>query len=262
MRVLVIGGTRFIGPHVVKRLRELGADVTILHRTNCGDATHIHADRSQAGGSWDAIVDMFAMTEADARAIAHVGGRVVVASSADVYRQYDRVRGRENGESEAPLAEDAPLRTNLFPYGGEYEKILVEQIVRERGGTILRLPAVYGPGDQRMHEWIGAIVSMSDAQSKWRWTRGYVENIADAIALAALDPHAAGKTYNVGEVDTLTEREWVEMLGGRVNIVKESPLPFDWRYDLVTDTRAIRRELGYAERVSREEAIARTIALK
>src|SRR3954452_12275762 len=108
MRVLVIGGTRFIGPHVVRRLRELGADVTILHRTNCGDATHIHADRSQAAGAWDVIVDMFAMTEADARAIAHVEGRVVVASSADVYRQYDRVRGKEQGESDAPLAEDAP----------------------------------------------------------------------------------------------------------------------------------------------------------
>jgi len=44
--------------------------------------------------------------------------------------------------------------------------------------------------------------------------------------------------------------------------VKESPLPFDWRYDLVTDSSAIRRDLGYAERASREEAIARTIALK
>ena len=262
MRLLVIGGTRFIGPHVVRRLRELGADVTVLHRKNCGDASHIHADRSRAAGAWDAIVDMCAMTEADARAIANVEGRVVVASSADVYRQYDRLRGLEGGESEAPLAEDAPLRTNLFPYGGEYEKILVERVVAERGGTILRLPAVFGPGDQRMHEWIGGIVSMSEPQSRWRWTRGYVENVADAMALAAIDPRAAGKTYNIGDVDAPPEREWVQMLGGRVNIVKESPLPFDWRYDLVTDSSAIRRDLGYAERASREEAIARTIALK
>jgi nucleoside-diphosphate-sugar epimerase len=261
MRVLVIGGTRFIGPHVVRLLRERGADVTVLHRTNCGDAAHIHADRSHASGTWDVIVDMFAMSEADAHAIAHVRGRVVVASSADVYRQYDRLRGLEQGESETPLSEASPLRENLFPYGGEYEKILVERVVRERGGTILRLPAVFGPGDQRLRDWIGAIVSMSDAQSRWRWTRGYVENVADAIALAAVDERAAGKTYNVGDVDAPPERAWVEMLGGRVNIVKESPLPFDWRYDLVTDTNAIRRDLGYVERVSREEAIARTIAL-
>jgi nucleoside-diphosphate-sugar epimerase len=142
--ILVIGGTRFIGPHVVRRLRDLGADVTVLHRKNCGDASHIHADRSQAAGSWDAIV----------------------------------------------------------------------------------------------------------------------ENVADAMALATIDPRTAEKTYNVGDVDAPSEREWVQMLGGRVNIVKESPLPFDWRYDLVTDSSAIRRDLGYAERVSREEAIARTIALK
>lgn len=262
MRVLVIGGTRFIGPHVVQRLRERGAEVTVLHRTNCGDASHIHADRSQARGAWDAIVDMCAMTEGDARAIADVGGRVVVASSADVYRQYDRVRGVEDGPSDAPLTEESPLRTKLFPYGGTYEKILVENVVRERGGTILRLPAVYGPGDARMREWIGAIVSMSEPQSHWRWTRGYVENVADAIVLATMDERAAGKTYNVGDPDAPTEFDWVEMLGGRVNIVKESPLPFDWRYHLVTDTSAIRRDLGYFERATREEAIARTIALK
>src|SRR6185369_1381312 len=110
MRVLVIGGTRFIGPHVVRRLRELGADVTLLHRTNCGDASHIHADRSQARGRWDAIVDMCAMTEGDARAIASVEGRVVMIGSADVYRQFDRVRGVEDGPSDVPLAEDSPLR--------------------------------------------------------------------------------------------------------------------------------------------------------
>jgi len=200
------------------------------------------------------------MTESDARAIANVEGRIVVASSADVYAQYDRVRGVESGESDAPMTEESPLRSKLYPYGGDYEKILVENVVRERGGTILRLPAVYGPGDARMREWIGAIVSMSDPQSHWRWTRGYVENVADAIALAAMDERAAGKTYNVGESDAPTEFDWVEWLGGRVNIVKESPLPFVWRYDLATDTSAIRRDLGYFERVTREEAIARTIA--
>jgi len=259
MRVLVIGGTRFIGPHVVRRLRELGAEVTVLHRTNCGDASHIHADRSQASGEWDAIVDMFAMTEGDARAITNARGRVVVASSADVYQQYDRVRGVAQGPTESPLHEDSPLREKLFPYGGDYEKILVERVIAERGGTILRLPAVYGQGDQRMREWIGGIVSMSAPQSRWRWTRGYVENVADAIALATIDRRAAGKIYNVGESDAPMESEWVRMLGGRMNIVAESPLPFDWRYELVTDTSAIRRDLGYAERVSREEAIARTI---
>src|SRR5688572_17474928 len=32
MRVLIIGGTNFIGPHVVAALDRLGADITVYHR--------------------------------------------------------------------------------------------------------------------------------------------------------------------------------------------------------------------------------------
>jgi nucleoside-diphosphate-sugar epimerase len=255
MRILILGGTRFIGPHVVRALR--GHDVTVLHRTDCGDASHIHADRSAASGAWDAVIDMIAMSEEDTKAWRSLGGPLVVISSADVYRQYDRVLGRDHSAGdETPLAEDAPLRKNLFPYGGTYEKILVERAARERGATILRLPAVYGPGDARLREWINATVPMTTLQRTWRWTRGYVENVAGAIALAALHPN--GRTYNVGEPDAPAEEEWVAMLGGRV-VDGDGP-PYDFRFDLVTDTGAIRRDLGYVERVARTEAIRRTIS--
>ena len=32
MRILVIGGTRFIGPPAVRRLVEMGHEVTVFHR--------------------------------------------------------------------------------------------------------------------------------------------------------------------------------------------------------------------------------------
>ena len=60
-------------------------------------------------------------------------------SSGDVYRAYGRMLGTEPGPIEpTPLAEDAPLRSVLFPYRDKaqgpddflysYDKIPVEQV--------------------------------------------------------------------------------------------------------------------------------------
>ena len=98
---------------------------------------------------------------------------------------------------------------------------------------------------------------MQEDYSRWRWTRGHVENVADAIVLAALDERAVGRIYNVGEADTLTEREWAELCGARVELAPhvDGLPPYDWRYDLVMDTSAIRQELGYREKVDRNAGV-------
>src|SRR5436309_3122098 len=158
-----------------------------------------------------------------------------------------------------------------------YDKILVEQVVLDQPdlpATVLRLPAVYGPGDkgnrlrpylQRMADGRPAIL-LADEQARWRWTRGYVENVAATIALAVTNGRAAGRIYNVGEHPTPAEREWVERIGaaagwhGKVATGPADELPtrlrqpLDWRYDLHTSTFRIRRGLGYAEPVSPHDA--------
>lgn len=69
--------------------------------------------------------------------------------------------------------------------------------------TVLRLPAIYGPGD-RQHRLARYLHSMRDGRqaivlgesdARWRWSRGYVENVAAAIALAVGDPRATGRIY-------------------------------------------------------------------
>jgi nucleoside-diphosphate-sugar epimerase len=241
------------------------------------------------------------MTERQARilmaAIRGIAGRVVVLSSGDVYRAYGLLRGLEVGPPlPEPITEDAPLRQHLYPYRGatprapedpeywldDYEKILVERaVVGEPNppGTILRLPMVYGPGDdahrlfpylKRMDDGRRAIV-LEEKRGRWLWARGYVEDIAEAVVLAAVDDRAAGRVYNVGETDTLTEAEWVREIGravgwpGEVFAVAADCLPermrlqLNFEHHLSYDTTRIRAELGYSEGLPRIEAIQRTV---
>jgi nucleoside-diphosphate-sugar epimerase len=211
----------------------------------------------------------------------------------DVYRAYGLLHNKEPGPPEPlPLTEDSPVRTNFYPYRAtpprapgdpeawidDYDKILAEQAIMGEPsllGTILRLAMVHGPGD-RQHRLFKYLKRMRDGRqaillnqrgAKWRGSRGYVENIADAIALAATDHRAAGRIYNVGEPDALSEAEWVAQIAGivgwkgRIIEVPDHLIPLAYNPDhhLVADTTRIRRELGYTESVPREEALRRTI---
>jgi nucleoside-diphosphate-sugar epimerase len=191
-----------------------------------------------------------------------------------------------------PLSEGAPLRALLYPYRGQaksaedrmynYEKILVERLYLGDPGieaTILRLPMIYGPRD-RQHRTFEYLKRMDDGRryillgkemAEWRWTRGYVEDVAQAIALAVTDERAAGRVYNVGEPDALSELEWVQAIGlaagwdGQIALIPSSRATgaldpgINTAQPLVTDSTRIRQELGYVERVPREEALRRTV---
>ena len=315
MRILIIGGTNFMGPLVVRSLSEQGNEVTVFHRgqtraTLPQGVQEILGERRPLTNSAaelrrlapEVVLDMIPAIEQDAlegMSVFHgVARRIVAISSQDVYRAFGRVNGKESGAVESvPLTEDSPLRENLYPYRGEtprdqddprrwqddYDKILVERVVMGDAnlpGTILRLPMVYGPGDyqhrlfsylKRMDDHRPAIL-LDEAEAQWRWTHGYVENVANAIALAVTDKRAAGRIYNVGEPFTFTMAEWVNKIGqvagwqGRVVVVPRGRLPEPLRWginaeqDIVVDTSRIRTELGYKERVDLEEALQRTVA--
>jgi nucleoside-diphosphate-sugar epimerase len=244
------------------------------------------------------VLDMIPRNEQDAWTVVSmfkgVARRVVALSSQDVYRAYGRLIGIETGPVEpVPLAEDALLRTTLYPYWkrskrahdppNHYEKILAELIYMgdpDLPGTVLRFPMVYGPRDRqhrtfeylkRMDDGRPAIL-LEEGQAAWRWTKGYVENLAAAVVLAVTDERAAGRIYNVGERETLTWAEWVRAIGraagwdGEVIILPRDRLPEHLRPDentdqhLVVGTTRIREELGYREHISRGESLRRTVA--
>ena len=143
-------------------------------------------------------------------------------------------------------------------------------------GTVLRLPMVHGPGDthrrlstyhKRMDDGRPAIV-LDEGLARWKCPRGFVVNVAAAIALAVVDDRAAGRVYNVADPVAITEAEWVRKIGevvgwrGEVVTVPEGriPLPYRFEQSLHTDSGRIRSELGYTEAISAQEALEQTVA--
>ncbi|MGA8271368.1 MAG: NAD-dependent epimerase/dehydratase family protein [Candidatus Sulfotelmatobacter sp.] len=227
-----------------------------------------------------------------------VARRVVMLSSIDVYRAVGLSHGTETGPpQEVPLTEESELRRNLHPYPPEnmkvlrkvfswvtddYDKIPAERVVmndRELPGTVLRLPMVYGPGD-RLHRFHPVVKRIADnrrhiifpeTMAAWRSPRGYVENAAAAIALAATDDRATQRIYNVCEEPPFSELEWAGKIacemqweGKFIALPDERTLPHliklgNAAQHWSASSARIRRELGYEEPVAIEEAIRRTI---
>ena len=287
MNIVVIGGTRFIGLHVVRQLVAGGHAVSVYHRGEHESelpANVRHVRRPEAAmpvhnfspelltPEPDIVVHMIAMGEADARMAADFfrgrTARMVWISSGDVYLAYGRFTGVEPGPAlPGLLREDSPLRSVLYPYSdpgkpGEdlvnlYEKILVERIAMttpELPATVLRLPKVYGPGDNADL----ATVYAFREHPQWRWTHGYVGNVAAAIVLASVHPAAGGRIYNVGEEYTPTVAERLAKLPPS-SIPANTDPKFNFEQDIAYDTTRIRKELGYREITSEETALRATL---
>src|SRR5882762_3237412 len=136
MRVLVIGGTGFIGPYVARELCQPNHEVTLYHRGDhetvlAPGARHFKSEKAAMpvvdfpqellGAGFETVIHRIAMGERDARAVVRAftgrAQRLVVLSSGDVYRAYGRFTRIEPGPiEEGLLTEESPLRRALFPY--------------------------------------------------------------------------------------------------------------------------------------------------
>jgi nucleoside-diphosphate-sugar epimerase len=314
MKILVIGGTGFIGPFVVRDLIAAGHDVTVYHRGRSTaqipkGAREMIGDRSELGSRMldfldvrpDVVIDCILSSGTQANGLMDVfrgvASRIVVLSSQDVYRAYGVLLGLETGALQpVPITEESDLRTRLRPYGpehlkrmqgifswldDEYEKIEVERTVAndpDLPATVLRLPMVYGPGDplHRLYPTVKRIddnrpaILLEDGLARWSLPRGYVENVAAAIALAATSDRAKARIYNVAE-PALPELEWTRLIGevagwnGEVIALGKDATPAHLRQPYNTaqawtvSSDRIRSELGFTDPVAIPEALGRTI---
>ena len=199
MKILVIGGTGFIGPSTIAYLQTAGHRVTVFHRGKSAApeaVEEIKGDNHSLGehratferGKFDVVIDFILSSGKQAKELLRIfrgiTDRVAAISSIDVYRAIGVLHGTEPGPlQEIPLTEESQLRTQrntyspegmrkmkeFYPWADdEYDKIPVEQAVLEDSdlcGTVLRLPMVYGPGDP-LHRFHHMLRRMDDGREK------------------------------------------------------------------------------------------------
>jgi 2'-hydroxyisoflavone reductase len=166
IRLLILGGTGFIGPHQVRYAIERGHDVTIFNRGRSAGmfegVEEVTGDRavndyaSLRGRTWDAVIDNSAASSTAPQWVREAGavlrdsvGQYIFISTRSVYRDLSMV----------PATVDAPLLTPATtpnwtegrPYTYGLAKALAEAAAKEAYGertTIVRPGLIVGPGDQ------------------------------------------------------------------------------------------------------------------
>ncbi len=163
LRILILGGTNFIGPHQIEYALGRGHEITLFNRGRTN--THLFpeleklvGDRNDdlsalEGRSWDVVIDNSATlpewVELSAGALRDTVGRYVFVSTRSVYADTSRI----------PMSTAAPVwsyeRAGLEPtatqrpYG--LNKALAEQAARDAFGEdrslIFRPGLIIGPGD-------------------------------------------------------------------------------------------------------------------
>jgi nucleoside-diphosphate-sugar epimerase len=259
MKVLVTGGTGFLGRHLVERLALEGDEVWVLARGGKSDAglrglgVHVAAGdvrqwgslrkavegvdviyhcagKVEAGGRWLDFLEVNVLgTERLIQAsLEHGVRRFIHVSSIGVYPE------RPEG---AVISEDDGYDTNTGRGGYTRSKIMADQLAfwyaraQSAPVTVIRPATIYGPGGKNNLVRVGVKkgrfnVIFGDGGSVMPLV--YVDNVVDALVLAARRDEAIGRAYNVVDDDRITQREYLERMGaalGRPQSTTYLPLP-------------------------------------
>jgi len=238
MKVLVIGGTLFIGRLLVEELVKAGHEVSVLHRKPKHDLVrkveNIMADRNDAESlrealstrRFEAVFDnaydwergtTAQQVEATVKAVGERITRYVFLSSVAAYGD-----GLNHKESD-PLAPDY----HNDPYV-RHKATTERMLFRMHSQTGLpvvtfRPPFVYGPNNPFYREQFfwdrlragRPVVIPGDGHRLMQFA--YVHDVVNAMIRSIIEPRAVGEAFNIGDTKPLTQVEVVEKLAKAAN---------------------------------------------
>jgi len=242
LKILFIGGTGFIGPHMVRRALERGHTVTLFNRgrTNPGlfpNVEKLIGNRDGGlgvlkGRSWDAVVDTSGYVPRVCRDSAQLlkdnVRRYLFISTGDVYASFSQPGIDEN----APLDKyDGPPSDDAAHHYGGF-KVLCEKEVMDAYAdryTILRPGWIIGAGDNneisaywpvRINRG-GEVLAPGDPNDP---TQIIDAHDLGKFVIKALEENINGIFNTVGPAGKLT---WAEFLYG-VRAVTSADVRFTW----------------------------------
>ena len=156
MKMLLLGGTAFLGRAIATEAVARGIEVTCLARGTSAPpdgVTFVTADRDDEGGlaqvagrPWDAILDVSRQPGQVRRAVRDLrADHLVLISTTSVYAHGDRLEQDEDSPTLTAL--DGDVMTDMSTYGPA--KVACEEAVRAAAvtSTIIRPGLIGGPGD-------------------------------------------------------------------------------------------------------------------
>ena len=291
-KALVVGGTGPSGVYIVDFLLAAGYEVAVFNSGRhdsgvsfAGPVERLYGDArdeasftaATAGRTWDVAVCTYGKLRMLATQLAGQTGRLVGITGQPVYR--GAARSAPDGGIALPVPEWAPRQSDSSGYTGkvaEGEDQLFAQHGRgEFEAVIVRYPGVYGPRAPINHEW--AVVKRvidrrpfmlmpHDGMSYFQ--RGYAENVAWLVFLAATRPEAAGHAFNSGDERVLSARRVAELIADELGWPMEfigipaqyvsGVFPLAEKAPLILDMSKARTLLGYRDRVDPEPATRET----
>jgi len=245
MRVIVAGGTWFVGRAITEALVTAGHDVLVAHRgttepTDLPHVEHVHAERRAwpdhktafAAFSADAAIDVSGQNGDGARAALAAlppGIRLIAVSSVDVYRAYESLRNGTQTDP-VPLTEESAVRVTRYVNGPPWENLELEEAYLAVGATILRLGVVYGEHDyQRRFEPVLRRIRAGRRElpigtGGFLWSRVYCGDVARAVLAALASDQTVGECLNIVETQTAPMRLFYEQViraaGARLDLVR------------------------------------------
>lgn len=246
-RILVTGGTGFLGRHVVSGLQDRGHEVRVFSRSASDEGSVRQRDVDRVSGD---VRDQDAVDQA-ARGVDRI---VHLASDfrdldSDMDRAYEvNVEGTLNvlraarqhgvqrvvhcstigvhGSIESPPAdEDTPLDPGDVPYEktkAQAEEALWQFVESESlEATVARPAGIYGPGDLRLLKLFrmidrGRFVMIGPGEAFIDMV--YVADVAEGLILCALDEDAAGETFILSSGEYLPVRDFVKSIADELDV--------------------------------------------
>ncbi len=246
MKILVIGGTQFIGRHVVEHLLADNYDVTLLNRGKTGpqlfpNVPIIKADRESdelknikgLQQNWDAVIDLCAYYPKDVSRILEIlngrTGRYVFCSTISVYAASVMNEPAPIIDEASPLlsctAKEA-VNTSMTTYGqrkAECERVIMNQHKSGVPSIILRPSVVFGAHDytDRFAYWIWRASQdkpfLLPDDGTTITSRTYAPDLASAFVACLKSKEALGKAYNIAEKDPLNFRDTIHCIGAHLH---------------------------------------------
>lgn len=229
--ITIVGGSGFLGRHVVKQLAAAGFRLRILSRdavgaeflktaatvgqiaTQYADITKPETLQGKFDGSW-AVLNLVS--------ILHESGRqqfkAINVEGARAIAEHAKKAGAERFIQISALGVE---RAGDTKYGST--KLAGETAVREAfpGATIFRPSLLIGPEDRffqrfaRMSLLVPALPLINGGKTKFQPT--LVSDVALAITTALKLPETAGKTYELGGPEVLSFKDMLERMRAVIN---------------------------------------------